>query len=77
MRVGEANVINKPLVAKEKNIIPPPHIKLGMIKQCVKTLSVTGDCFKYICKAFPALTIEKLKADIFLWSSDSHTMCTL
>ena len=66
MRVGEANVINEPLVAKEKIIIPPPlHIKLGLMKQFVKALPVTGDCFNYICRAFPALTIQKLKAGIF------------
>ena len=31
----------------------------------MKTLPVTGDCFNYICRAFLALTIEKLKAGIF------------
>ena len=65
MRVGEAYVINKPLVAKEKIIIPPLHSKLGLMNQFVKTLPVTGNCFNYICPAFPALTIEKLKAGIF------------
>ena len=33
--------------------------------QFVKILPVTRDCFNYICRAFPALTIEKLKAGIF------------
>ena len=65
MRVGEANVINEPLVAREKIILPPLHIKLGLMKQFVKALPVTGDYFNYICRAFPALTIQKLKAGIF------------
>ena len=65
MRVGEANVINEPLVARGKIIILPLRIKLGLMKQFVKTLPVTGDCFNYICRAFSALTIEKLKAGIF------------
>ena len=65
MRVGEANVINEPSVAREKFIIPPQRIKLGLMKQFVKTLPVTGDCFNHICSAFPALTTEKLKAGIF------------
>ena len=60
MRVGEANVINEPLVAREKIIIPPLPIKLGLMKQFVKTLFVIGDCFNYICTAFLAVTIEKL-----------------
>ena len=62
MRVGEANVINESLVAREKIIILPLHIKLGLMKQ---TLPVTGDCFNYIFRVFPALAIEKLKAGIF------------
>ena len=35
------------------------------MKQFVKALLATGDCVNYICRAFLALTIEKLKADIF------------
>ena len=44
---------------------PPLHIKLGLIKQLVKTLDKDGECFKYICRSFPGLSIEKLKAGIF------------
>ena len=73
MRFGEDNVINDPLVANEKIIIPTPHIKLGWTKQLVRTLHVTGDCFNYICRAFPAMTIEKLKAGIF----DGAQICPL
>ena len=65
MKVGEANVINEPLVAREKIILPPLHIKLGLMKQFVKALPVTGDCFNFICRAFPSFTIQKLKAGIF------------
>ena len=65
MRVGEANVINEPLVSREKIIIPPLHIKLDLMKQFAKTLPVTEDGFNYICRAFSVLTIEKLKAGIF------------
>ena len=43
------------------------------MKQFVKTLPVNGDCFNYICRAFPALTIEKLKVAIF----DDPQICTL
>ena len=48
MRVGKPNVINKPLFAKKKMIIPPMHIKFGLIKQLMNALPITGDCFNYV-----------------------------
>ena len=65
MRIGKANLINKPLVVGEKMIILPLHIKLNFMKQFVKALPTIEDCFNYIFTTFPALTIEKLKAGIF------------
>ena len=38
LTVGENNVINTPLVDPEKVLIPPLHIKLGLMKQFVKAL---------------------------------------
>lgn len=63
--VGAANIINAPLVDSKKTILPPLHIKLGLMKQFVKALDKHGNCFAYICKSFPGLSIEKLKAGIF------------
>lgn len=65
LTVGKANVIREPLVNRDKIILPPLHIKLGMIKQFVKALDKEGDCFKYICRKFPKLSMEKLKGGIF------------
>ncbi|KAK5650493.1 hypothetical protein RI129_001522 [Pyrocoelia pectoralis] len=59
------NVINNPLVNRDKILFPPLHIKLGLIKQFTKALDKAGGCFVYLCQAFPGLTIEKLKAGIF------------
>jgi hypothetical protein len=42
------------------------HIKLGIIKQFVKALTKTGNCFKYFCKNFPHLSKAKLKEGIFV-----------
>ena len=39
--------------------------KLGLMKQSVKALNKHGDCFKYICRKFPRLSIERLKQGIF------------
>ena len=59
------NVINNPLVDRDKILFPPLHIKLGLIKQFTKALDKDGGCFTYLCQVFPGLTIEKLKAGIF------------
>ena len=65
MVVGQKNVIAEPLVDRDRIILPPLHIKLGLMKQFVKSLNKDGDCFKYICRKFPGVTMEKLKAGIF------------
>ena len=35
------------------------------MKQFLKALDKDGDCLQYICKSFPCLTDDKLKAGIF------------
>ena len=65
LRAGDKNVTNEPLVPRDKIILPPLHIKLGLIKQLVKAVDKDGDCFRYICQSFPVLSLEKLKAGIF------------
>jgi hypothetical protein len=42
MVVGGQNVINEPLVARDRIILPPLHIKLGLMKQFVKALNKDG-----------------------------------
>ena len=65
LKVCEENIITEPLVEREKITLPPLHIKLGLMKQFVKTLEKNGGCFKYLCRFFPGLSLEKLKAGIF------------
>lgn len=65
MVVGEKNVIRESLVERNKIILPPLHIKLGLMKQFVKALNQDGQCFLYICQKMTALSIEKIKAGIF------------
>ncbi|GBP59676.1 hypothetical protein EVAR_39833_1 [Eumeta japonica] len=62
---GEKNVINPPLVSRNRIILPPLHIKLGLIKQFVKGLDKSGNCFLFLSKKFPKLSAEKIKAGIF------------
>ena len=62
---GEKNIVNVPLVNREKVLLPPLHIKLGLMKQFVKALNKEGECFKYLCTKFSCLSYEKVKAGIF------------
>ncbi|GBP06878.1 hypothetical protein EVAR_99750_1 [Eumeta japonica] len=65
MEPGKQNIVQNSLVARDKIILPPLHIKLGIMKQFVKSLDKNGNCFSYICEKFPQLTMEKFKAGIF------------
>lgn len=65
LNVGDRNIINQPLVDRNKIIFPPLHIKLGLMKQYVKALNKEGACFQYICTTFPSLSYEKTKAGVF------------
>jgi hypothetical protein len=62
--VGQ-NVINEPLVARVRIILPPLHIKVGLMKQFLKALNKDGLCIQYIVHKLPGLTMGKLKAGIF------------
>ena len=57
--VGEKNVIPEPLVRRHRIIFPPIHIKLGLMKQFLKALDKSGNCFLFITRAFPGLSSEK------------------
>lgn len=62
---GSKNVIREPLVDRNKILLPPLHIKLGLMKQFVKALDEEGECFQYLGRMFPQLSYAKLKAGIF------------
>ena len=61
MAVDQKNIVEEPLVDREKILLPPLHIKLGLMK----ALDKDGGCFQYICNKFPGLSYEKAKAGIF------------
>jgi hypothetical protein len=44
---GEKNVVNSPLVLPEKIYLPPLHIKLGLMKNLLKGMDITGRGFEY------------------------------
>jgi hypothetical protein len=63
---GAKNIAQERLVDPQKVLLPPLHIKLGLMKQFVKALQRDEDCFKYLCSKFPCLSEEKLKEGIFV-----------
>lgn len=65
-KVGELNVQNTPLVKKEKVILPPLHIKLGIMKAFVKGMDQDGEGFMYLKEKFPGLSNEKIKEGVFV-----------
>ena len=62
---GSENVLRDPLVPAKKVLLPPLHLKLGLMKQFVTALNTEGDCFKYIQRKFHKKSEAKVKAGIF------------
>lgn len=63
---GKSNVKYKPLVDSSKVLLPPLHIKLGLMKNLVKAMDKTGAGFLYLKERFPKLSDAKLKEGIFV-----------
>ena len=64
-KVSEKDILHATLIDPKNVLLPPLHIKLGMMKQFVKALNRESDCFIYLCDTFPALGTKKLRAGIF------------
>ena len=62
--VGKHNVINDALVPVDKIVLPPLHIKLGLMKQFVRALNKEGPCFNFIVRKLGAVSIQKLRAGV-------------
>ena len=65
--VGTRNVMWEPQLVDPRNVLMPPlHIKLGLMKQFVKALNQESDAFKYLPAFFPKLSDAKIKGGIFV-----------
>jgi hypothetical protein len=62
---GSHNVVFQPLVDRRKIILPPLHIKLGLMKNFVKALEKNGKAVLFLKKKFPRVSEAKLLAGIF------------
>ena len=64
--VGRGNVEWEPLVDPRNVLMPPLHIKLGLMKQFVTTRDKESAAFKYIQDFFRQLSEAKVKAGVFV-----------
>ena len=65
LTVGMQNIVNEPIVSRNKIVFPPLHLKLGFMKQLVKALKTDSDCFQYTVTSLPVLSIKKKKSRSF------------
>jgi hypothetical protein len=63
---GTKNVAHQPLIDRCKMILPSLHTKLSLMKNFVKVLDRNGPAFAFLCEKFPRLSMEKIKADVFI-----------
>lgn len=59
--VNRANVANEPLVVVDKVLLPPLHIKLGIVKNFVKALHHNSAATEHLKVIFPKLSAMKIK----------------
>ena len=64
---GVKNIQHIPLVNPNEVLIPPLHIKLGLMKNFVKAMAKQNlNDFAFFCKKFPKLSQAKLEQGIFV-----------
>lgn len=63
-KVDEKNIKYPPLAPREKIILPPLHIKLGLLSQFIKALNPQGAAYSRLREVFPEISEAKLSAGI-------------
>ena len=54
---GEHSLKENPLVDMNKVLLPPLHIKLGLMKNFVKALHKNGAALQHLSTVFPGLSV--------------------
>ena len=62
----EHSLKENPLVDMNKVLLPPLHIKLGLMKNFVKALHKNRTAFQHLSTVLPGLSVAKLKEGIFV-----------
>ena len=63
---GARSIKHPPLVDHKKVLLPPLHIKLGLMIAFVGALDTNGEAFKYLADKFSQISDAKKKAGIFI-----------
>jgi hypothetical protein len=72
---GTSNVQHAPLVEPSKALLPPRHIKVGLMNTFVKVTDKDDQGFKYLSKTFPQISEVKLKEGIFIEPQVRKLIC--
>lgn len=62
----EYNVMNAPLVPADKIILPPLHIKLGLMSAFIRALGKEHEAMNFLQFMFPKLSKMKINAGVFI-----------
>jgi len=63
---GQTNIRNNAIVPPTRILLPALHIKLGLVKNFVKTLNKEGAAMLILKDIFPKLSAAKLKEGVFV-----------
>ncbi|UYV81282.1 hypothetical protein LAZ67_20000646 [Cordylochernes scorpioides] len=66
VRGGYKNIANLPLIDSENIYLPPLYIKLGLMKNFVKTMDRNASGFAYLKQKFSSISEAKIKEGIFV-----------
>ena len=64
-KAGKPNVVNNPIISRDKTVFPPLHIKLGLMKQFVKAVSLDSECFSTLSLLSPVCHMKRSKRRVF------------
>lgn len=63
---GEKSVLENPIVPRDRIILPPLHIKLGLMTNFVKAIGDNAEAINYLENMFPRLSKAKIDHGIFV-----------
>jgi hypothetical protein len=66
LELGTKNVQHLLLVESSNILLPPLHIKLGLMKKFVKAMDQTGPVFRCLTEKFPGINAAKFKEGVFI-----------
>lgn len=69
-QIGQSSIDHTPLVEGTDVILPPLHIKLGVVRNFVRALDGNGEAFKHLKTIFPRLSQAKIDNGKYIYTVD-------